>query len=562
MDQELLARARAWVAGDPDRDSAAQLQAMVDAGAEEALRDHVAGDLAFGTAGLRGAVGPGPDRMNRAVVIRATRGLADHLLATVDGARERGVAVGFDARPDSERFAHDVMSVLLAAGFTVHAHLTPTATPLVAFAARRLSTAAAVVVTASHNPPADNGYKVYDQHGVQITPPDDRLIAEAIAAVGPAVDVPGVGDGIEGVHELGEEAMAAYVAAITADEVVAAPRGDHPSVPLVVTPMHGVGGGPVERILQARGHHVVRVDGQWEPDGRFPTVDFPNPEEPGALDLAEATATDVGAAVILANDPDADRLAVAVPTAQGWRRLSGDEVGCVFAHHLLSRTGGDLERPLVASSIVSSARLGRIAAAFDARHEVTLTGFKWLWRAGRELADQGWHWVMGYEEALGYSLGDAVRDKDGINAAATMADLVVELAAEGRVLVDLLADLDERYGRWANVQASVRRTGATGADEILAAVDAATRVDGDALGMRTIERVVDHRAPTPDAPAWRPTTPLVVWHLSGGGRVLVRPSGTEPKLKVYVDLPLDDGEEAGLGDVLAGRTVELLGIGD
>jgi phosphomannomutase len=314
-----------------------------------------------------------------------------------------------------------------------------------------------------------------------------------------------------------------------------------PDVPLAVTPMHGVGGGPVERILQARGHHVVRVAGQWAPDGAFPSVEFPNPEEPGALDLAEATATDTGAAVILANAPDADRLAVAIPVVGGWRRLSGDEVGSIFAHHLLAHGGADRDRPLVANSIVSSARLGRIAAAFGARHEVTLTGFKWLWRAGRELAADGWDWVMGYEEALGYSLGDAVRDKDGINAAAVMADLVVDLARQGRGLADLLADLDDRYGRWANIQESVRRTGPQGAEEILAAVDAATTVDPGAPGVRTIDRVVDHRREDPDAPAWRPTTPLVVWHLVGGGRVLVRPSGTEPKLKVYVDLVADPG---------------------
>ncbi len=561
MDDALVERAAAWADGDPDPVTAGALRQVVAGGDEGALRDLVGADLAFGTAGLRGEVGPGPNRMNRAVVVRATRGVAMHVLERVEDGAERGVVVGFDARPDSERFAHDVIAVLQAAGLRVRAFLAPTATPLVAFAARRFDAAGAIVVTASHNPPADNGYKVYDEHGVQITSPTDRRIAAAIAAVEPARDVPGVGDGIDGVDVLSRATVAAYRETIDG----AWPRSDARSaepVTVVVTPLHGVGGAPVEAVLSERGHRVVRVDEQWAPDGTFPTVSFPNPEEPGALDLAWAAATEVGADVVLANDPDADRLAVAIPAGDGWRRLTGDEVGSIFAHHLLTRTAGRIERPLVANSIVSSSRLARIAAAFDARHEVTLTGFKWLWRAGRELAENGWQWVMGYEEALGYSLGTAVRDKDGIHAAAVMADLVSTLAAEQRTLADLLADLDQAYGRWANVQAAVRRTGPAGADEILAAVDAATRVGADDLGVRTVERVVDHRTVGDDAPPWLGPTPLVVWHLDGGGRVLVRPSGTEPKLKVYVDLPLQPDEDDAVADAVATRTVALLGMDD
>lgn len=556
---ELVARARAWVDGDPDPDTAATLSRMVDEDDLDALERHVGAELSFGTAGLRGEVGPGPNRMNRAVVVRTTRGVADHLLARVPDAADRGVVVGFDARPDSERFATDVVAVLLAAGLRVRWFPTPTATPLVAFAARRVEAAGAIVVTASHNPPADNGYKVYDEHGVQITAPTDRHIADAISSVGPARAVDGVGGSTEGAEVLGAAVVEDYRMAVAADWP--ARRAPDGAVRFVVTPLHGVGGAPIEAILAARGHEVVRVAEQWDPDGTFPTVDFPNPEEPGALDLAEATADDVEATAILATDPDTDRLAVAIPVdGGGWRRLSGDEVGCVFAHHLLSTTTHD--RPLVANSIVSSARLGRIAEAFDARHEVTLTGFKWLWRAGRELVAEGWDWVMGYEEALGYSLGTAVRDKDGINAAAVMADLVADLAARGRSLSDLLAELDDTYGRWANVQASVRRTGPDGAAEILSAVDAAAAVDHDVLDGRHVDRVVDHREVDDDAPAWRGPTPLVVWHLQGGGRVLVRPSGTEPKLKVYVDLPLAPDEGAHVAEVLAERAVAALGIAD
>ena len=559
MREDLAAAAREWIAGDPDPRTAAELAALVDAGDEDALAARVGDALAFGTAGLRGEVGAGPNRMNRAVVIRATRGLADHLLARVDDAAGRGVVVGFDARPDSERFAHDAVAVLRAAGIRVMAFLTPTATPIVAWAARRADAAGAVVVTASHNPPADNGYKVYDEFATQITPPQDAQIAAAIAAVGPANEVPGVGTPVADldVDELGEEDVAAYLAAVA--DARPALEVDT-SIDLVVTPMHGVGGAPIEQLLGDMGYAITRVDEQWEPDGTFPTVAFPNPEEPGALDLAIATAVRVDATAILANDPDTDRMAVAIPDGGQWRRMTGDEVGVVLAHHLLSSTGQGVTRPLVANSIVSSARLGRVADAFGARHEVTLTGFKWLWRAGRELADEGWEWVMGYEEALGYSLGTLVRDKDGIGATAVMADLLGSLARRGRHMTDLLAELDERYGAWVNVQHSVRFEGDDGPTAMLAAVDRAAHVDGDALGVRRIDRVVDHRVPVPDAPAWMPTTPLVVWHLAGGGRVLGRPSGTEPKLKLYVDVPLDADDDAVVGDALATAGFAAIGV--
>ncbi len=543
-----MATALAWIEADPDPETAAELRALVDTGDVDAVAARVGESLAFGTAGLRGEVGPGPNRMNRAVVIRATRGVADHLLARIDGAAERGVAVGFDARPDSERFAADVVAVLRAAGIRVMAFTQPVATPIVAWAARRADAAGAIVVTASHNPPADNGYKVYDEFGVQITPPRDAQIAAAIDAVGPANEVPGVGQEPDDVEQLGQELVDAYLAAIAA----ARPAVEvDTSIRLVVTPMHGTGGVPVEQVLGDMGYAIVRVEEQWEPDGTFPTVVFPNPEEPGALDLAFATARRVDATAVLANDPDTDRLAVAIPDGGGWRRLTGDEVGVVLAHHLLSTSGADCERPLVANSIVSSARLGRVADAFGARHEVTLTGFKWLWRAGRELEQDGWQWVMGYEEALGYSVTSSVRDKDGISAAVVMADLIGMLAAQGRTMLDLLAELDDRHGRWVNVQQSVRFEGDDGPEAMLAAVDRAAGVASDALPGRTIARIVDHRDPLPDAPVWMPTTPLVVWHLEGGGRVLVRPSGTEPKLKLYVDMPLAAGDDDGMGAAVA-----------
>lgn len=548
-------RARAWMAGDPDPTTREALQEVLETDPGR-LDDLVGARLEFGTAGLRGEVGPGPNRMNRAVVIRTTRGLADHLLAAVPDAANRGVVVGFDARPDSERFARDTVAVLRGAGIRVAWFPRPAPTPLVAHTALARGAAGAVVVTASHNPPADNGYKVYDQHAVQITPPTDTAIAAAIESVGPARQVPGVDTPIDSdpaVEALGASAVDAYLAAIAGARPDVA--GDR-SVPMVLTPMHGVGGEIAERALQDVGFTAVhRVAEQWVPDGTFPTVQFPNPEEPGALDLATRTATEVGAEVVLANDPDADRLAVAVPGEDGWRRLTGDQVGCLLADHLLANS--DVPDPLVVSSIVSSARLGRVAAWHGARHEVTLTGFKWIWRAGRELADRT-TFVLGYEEALGYSVGEVVRDKDGIAAAAVMADLVAMLAAGGRTLDDALADLDERTGRWANVQRSLRRTGAEGAAAITAAVERAVARPPDRLAGRRVARVEDLSEGADTRPAWLPADAVVVWHLDGDGRVLVRPSGTEPKLKVYVDLPLEADEPRSVADRVADAVIDHL----
>jgi phosphomannomutase len=557
MDRDtLIDIARRWLAADPDPATRAELEALVAAADVDALAARVGSELAFGTAGLRGEVGPGPNRMNRAVVIRTTRGFADHLLAKVPNAAERGVIVGFDARPDSPRFAADTVAVLLAAGLRVRWFTTPIPTPLVAFAARHFEAAGAVVVTASHNPPADNGYKVYDEHGVQITTPTDAEIAASIAAVGPANEVPGVDRDPADAEELGEDEFRAYLDAIA----VARPSiaGDR-SVPLVLTPLHGVGGAHVERALHDAGftalHHVAE---QWEPDGTFPTVAFPNPEEPGALDLAFATAERTGAIAVLANDPDADRLAVAIPEPTGWRRLTGDEVGTLLADHLLRAAAPP--RPLVVSSIVSSARLSRVARAHGARHERTLTGFKWIWRAARELEAGGWDVVLGYEEALGYSIGNVVRDKDGIAAAVVMAELIAALHAEGRTLTDRLAELDELTGRWVNVQRSVWRPGAAGAAEIAAAVEAAADAPPRELAGREVIRVTDLRRGADERPPWLPADLVVIWELAGDGRVLVRPSGTEPKLKIYVDLPLEPGEDAEVGGAVGDAALAALGL--
>lgn len=559
IDVDLARAVRDWIDGDPDPDTRSALQAMLDRDDVTSLRAHAGATLVFGTAGLRGEVGPGPNRMNRATVIRATRGLADHLRASVLDADRRGVVVGFDARPDSERFARDVVAVLLAAGLPVSWFPTPTPTPVVAFTARHRDAAAAVVVTASHNPPADNGYKVYDEHGVQITTPTDTAIAAAIAAVGPAREVPGVDGALDGVTELADDAVAEYLDAVVRGREVTEPLPH----PLVVTPMHGVGGAIVERALALAGHtDVVRVADQWEPDGTFPTVSFPNPEEPGALDLAYATADGVGAPVVLANDPDADRLAVAVRDQSTWRRLTGDEVGTLLAHHLLTSDPDGGSRRLVVSSIVSSARLGEVARRHGIRHEVTLTGFKWIWRAGRALEADGWRFVLGYEEALGYSVGSAVRDKDGISAAVVMGQVMAGLAARGQDLPGHLVELDALYGRWCNVQLSVRREGVEGAAQIAAGMARARAAAPAVLGTRTVERHEDLSTGAEDRAPWLPADDVIVWHLAGGSRVLIRPSGTEPKLKVYVDLRLEDGEDPAVADAVGAATLAVLGLAD
>ncbi len=552
----LLSRARDWAAGDPDPDTRAELEAVVEAGDTASLLDLVGSSLAFGTAGLRGEVGPGPNRMNRAVVIRATRGLADHLLASVPGAAERGVIVGFDARPDSQRFARDVVSVLRAAGLGVAWFPTPIPTPLVAWAAHDRGAAGAVVVTASHNPPADNGYKVYDEHAVQITPPTDAAIASAIEAVGPAAQVPGVGDPLDAAGpplvELGEADVAAYLTAIAA----ARPDvdGDR-SVPLVVTPMHGVGGDILERALQEAGFTGIhRVTSQWEPDGSFPTVPFPNPEEPGALDLALALASGQGADVVLAHDPDADRLAVALPTAGapgGWRALTGDEIGVVLADWLLAQ-GSGADR-LVETTIVSSSMLGRLAAARGVAYAETLTGFKWLARAALDRPDL--RFVYGYEEALGSCVGTLVRDKDGITAALAFAELVAAEKARGRSVLDRLDDLARELGVHATGQRSIRFEGVGGLERMRAVVDALAASPPALLAGVPVDEVEDlrlgGRLPPTDGVALR----------GAGVRLIVRPSGTEPKLKCYAEavVPVAGGVDlAAARERATGTTAAIL----
>jgi len=571
IDEARRAAAREWIAGDPDPATRAELQGLLDRGDEAALADRMAGSLAFGTAGIRGEVGAGPNRMNRAVVIRTTRGLADYLSDNRTGAGP--VVIGFDGRLSSRTFAEDAAGVLVAVGIPVRYFPEVAPTPLVAYAARVLDASAAVVVTASHNPPRDNGYKVYDANAAQIVPPTDADIAAAIDRVGRAIDVPRVEQALAGASDLARPVEGSleerYVEEVLAlRPPVAADR----SLRIVYTPLHGVGRGVVERVLRGAGFsdlHVVAE--QAEPDGRFPTVAFPNPEEPGALDLAEALATRVGADLILANDPDADRVAVCLPRDGGWAALTGNQVGQLLADFVLEHTGpGPV--PLVINSIVSSPMLASIASAHGARYEATLTGFKWIANAALDLAAaEGTRFVFGYEEALGYTVGEVVRDKDGISAALLFAELAAHCRAMGKTVFDRLAGLYRRHGLWVSVQHSVVRPGRQGVEEIASAMELLGRRLPTRLAGVEVTGVTDFREGAEARPRWLAATPLVVLELGSWGRALVRPSGTEPKLKIYVDrragLAAGDDvgqvEEAALDEAraVAADLARFLGLG-
>jgi phosphomannomutase len=532
---DLIDTARAWMAADPDPSTRAELQAIIDRGDLDDLGDRMDGTLEFGTAGLRGVVGAGSNRMNRAVIIRATRGVADHLLATRPGL----VVVGRDARLSSPQFLTDTIAVLAAAGLPVRYFTEPVATPVVAYAARVLGAQSAIIITASHNPADYNGYKVYAPNAVQIVPPIDSQIAAAIDAVGPANEVPMHEDPFraEGIEPVPAGVLDGYL-----DDLETARSGGtaHPDLKIVYTPMHGVGWRYFKDAIDRTGYrNVLPVPEQVEPDGRFPTTHFPNPEEPGALDLAVALAERSNANIILANDPDADRLAVALPSEDGWITLTGNQIGCLLADHLLGRWTSST-KPIVIESIVSSPMLESIAEFYGAHYDQTLTGFKWIWNAALDLEEAGvGAFVFGYEEALGYSVGPAVRDKDGISAAVVFADLASACAEDSTTVLHALDRLYRAHGLWVSVQKSVVRPGAEGAEEIAAAMERLETSTPGSLGSLAVAGAVDYRLGADDRPRWLGATPLVAFDLERRGRVLVRPSGTEPKLKIYVDLKAD-----------------------
>jgi phosphomannomutase len=535
---ELVARARAWRDDDPDPVTRAEVDRLLADDRIARLWDRFGATLAFGTAGLRGELGAGPNRMNRAVVIRATAALASWLA----GAGHAGapVVVGYDARHGSATFAADAAAVLAAAGHRVHLTDRPVPTPVVAFGVRHLGCGAGIQITASHNPPRDNGYKVYLADGAQLVSPADRSIAERIDWFGPLAAIARAPVDDPTIERVGDDLIRDYVDAV----VGSVPRWCPPArtvdgvvgdLRVVYTPLHGVGREVLVEVLDRAG--LPRVDvvaEQAEPDPDFPTVPYPNPEEPGALDLAAGLARRTRANLVLANDPDGDRLAVAVPTgADGaLRTLTGDQLGVLLADWLLS-LGEGADR-LVVTTVVSSSMLGRLAAARGVQCTETLTGFKWIVRPGLERPDL--RYVLGYEEALGYCVGDVVRDKDGMSAALAFVDLVAAERSAGRDVLDRLDDLERELGVHVTRQRTVPLTGPDAEGQLAAVLD---RLAGDGHRLTLVGRPVTEvedlrrgeRLPPTDGVILRSAADPAVEQL----RLVIRPSGTEPKLKCYAE---------------------------
>ncbi|MCK7636496.1 phospho-sugar mutase [Corynebacterium pygosceleis] len=541
----IIDRARDWASHDPDPATREELNRLIDSAvsstadgaAATELEPRFAGPLTFGTAGLRGRVGAGETRMNRAVVTRATHGLMSWLNEQVDGTPT--VVIGCDARHGSADFRKAAAGVVAAAGGRALVLPAQLPTPVTAFAVRHLGADAGIMVTASHNPPDDNGYKVYlggrvapgPAEGVQLIGPADAEIADAIAAAPPADEIALAWEKAEHV-----DVLDAYLArAGEIGRTFPAADGARPNLRVVLTPMHGVGGSTAVRALEAAGFTDVHlVPGQAEPDPDFPTVAFPNPEEPGALDLSMELAREIDADIIIALDPDADRCSTAVPDADapgGWRQLTGDEIGALLGEFLASRgeNGGTAEAPVLANSIVSGRLLGRIAEFHGLRHETTLTGFKWIARTPGM--------IFGYEEAIGYCCDPGhVRDKDGVTAAVTMCSLAADVKGRGRTLRDELDDLARTHGLHATAPLTFRVADTSLISE----------------GMRTLRSTPPRElAGSPvvecvdllDGYRGLPPTDGILLITRDDDRVIVRPSGTEPKLKCYLEvvLSVEDG---------------------
>ncbi len=556
-------RAVAWLAQDQDPVTKKELQdllAAVDKNDEAAIKDlmeRFEGMLEFGTAGLRGILGAGPQRMNRVLVRRVAMGLGMYLLANVKEAKRLGVLIGRDARRNSKEFSEDSARVLGGLGIKVFLAHRPWPTPTTAWAVVEKKACAGVMVTASHNPPAYNGYKVYWSNGAQIVPPHDTGIAAAIDKVDhPTPDqLPELDDlrrdGL--LIDLDESLHDDYL-----DKVIALRAqkldGQENDLTIAYTPLHGVGALSVEGALKKGGFPKFFTEkSQREPDPEFPTVAFPNPEEKGAMDKVLALATEKKADLVLANDPDADRLCVALPTADGtYAPLTGDQVGVLLADYLL--TVGPADKRMVATTIVSSQLLSFLAKEEKADYRETLTGFKWIGNAAIDYErEHHGRFVVGYEEALGYSVGPLVRDKDGVSAALIFAELTAWNRARGKTVRDHLDDIYRKVGLFVTEQVSLTKPGAEGMIQIKAAM---AKFRGDPpkqLGGHVIEEVVD----LSKSDGKFPPSDVLVFKLAGGRRVIMRPSGTEPKLKSYYEVripvkgnePIADARKRGLEDL-------------
>ena len=522
MNPTLRAEVQAWIADDPDPKTAAQLQSLMDAEDESTLGKYFNGFLQFGTAGLRGPIGPGPSCMNRAVVGRTAAGIASYM-------KKRGmtkIVIGRDARYGSEDYTIETAEIMSGAGMDVYVLPRPLPTPVLAFATAHLGCDIGIMVTASHNPPQDNGYKVYvgpvadgiNYASSQIISPTDGFIAADIDAVTSLKSLPRGSKWTE----LSEEVITEYVKRTSA----LAPRpGD---LKIVYTAMHGVGTETIQRVFNHAGFAtLILVDEQCTPDPDFPTVAFPNPEEPGAIDLALKKARDFGADLVIANDPDADRCAAAINDPQvGWRMLRGDELGIVFGEWIArSKPKGSF-----ANSIVSSSTLRKISGHYGIDFQEVLTGFKWIAKI-EDLA-------FGYEEAIGYAVdSDNVNDKDGISAAIFLAQIAMDLKRDGLTISDLLNQVWERHGFHGTEQISIRVTDMSAITHLLTGLRANPPRE---IAGRAVESIDDLAAPSDGLP---PTDGLRIW-LAGGIRIIVRPSGTEAKMKCYIEVVTATSDES------------------
>jgi phosphomannomutase len=508
----------AWIARDPDESDRRTLQDLLDAGDEAELVRRFAAPLTFGTAGLRGPEMAGPAGMNRATVRRATQGV----LAWLDETgveRSKGVVVGRDARHGSETFNDEVVSVLLGAGAVVYEMPSPLPTPFVPYCVKALGAAAGIMITASHNPPQDNGYKLYANDGAQIIPPDDEIVERNARDAGPAT--------LAGRSAPGHVIVAAALLDQYRAHFLERFRVEGGSeLRVTFTPLHGVGGETMMSLFLDAGYaHVTPVDVQFKPDGSFPTLPFPNPEEPGALDLAIETANETNATLIIANDPDADRLGAAAKTTEGWQLLRGDEIGWLLASALLEEIAAANE--MVATTIVSSTMLEKMAQGAGVGFATTLTGFKWIARAA-----VGGVLGFGYEEALGFAVDAAVADKDGLSAALALSRLAHELSLKGQSVLDRLDELETRFGVHSTSQLALRAKGPEAAASVAGVVARLKDTPPTKLGTLSVTEVIDLNE------GWRGLSPTegLALLLGSMGRVVVRPSGTEAKVKAYVEV--------------------------
>lgn len=557
--KELLLRVRAYAGqdvDDGDRATILDLAGAAESGDSKALadlQDRFSGPLSFGTAGLRGILGAGETRMNRSVVTRTTYGLVKHMIDAVPDAKTRGLVIGRDGRHGSAEFQRDAAEVCAALGVKVHWLPGTSPTPLVAFGVLHLKAAAGVMVTASHNPPAYNGYKVYWHNGAQINTPTDGHIADAIQVAPPANVVPR--QPLDAARTAGLVVDATfepdYLEALAGhSRLPDAPVGD---LVVAYSAMHGVGEAILRKAFAARGlSQLHTVAEQAEPDGDFPTVSFPNPEEPGALDLVQALAVKTGADIVLVNDPDADRLGVAVPDADGqFSALSGNEIGVLLADHVMREGGHAPDSGLFVTTLVSSQLLAKMASDRGFRYAETLTGFKWIANEGLRLeAQEGLQFAFGYEEALGYTVGQVVRDKDGIGAALVMAELAAALKAEGQTLRTRLEQIRRDHGFFVGRAKSVTLPGREGRAQIEAAMrHLRACAIGDVPEAESLWDLSTQTRTYSDGrtePVARGSGDVLVFELKGGGRACVRPSGTEPKVKLYLEVvqSLAEGEGA------------------